>query len=824
MSPGRTGEPRGVRYRGLSSIAVGIAVAVLLVAVSLGPQSSPGAPRAGRAPTAARSPMHLLAGGPSLATPTPQVDPQFVPNVLTSPNAITNGGFGSAVAAAGSTMVVGAPGESVYIEGYPYSGLAYVINAQTGAETALFAPGAYEYNTDFGESVAIAGSAIVVGAPFSHGFEGAAYVFERTGAAWNLVASLTSPNAQAESYLPFYHGGEFGFSVAISGNWVAVGAPDENVSDSVPGAGHVYLFNLQTDLVKTLASPSPEINGSFGASVGLSGNRLVVGAPIEGSGAAYLYAASTGDLIQSFSSPNPVLHGYQGVSGVFGYSVAINGTNLAIGAPAEDAGPYAAAGHAYVYNLLNGSVLTLNASQPSTPALFGYSVAIDTSTVLVGAVFLNTTDVPEVQPGGAELFSLLGGNLTTSPFISSTPTPGGFFGWSVAETASIVLIGAPGENASGFFAAGHAYEFTRVPLSYTSPHAIPFEFGNFGYAVAVNQTVVIGAPYEGVGGTANAGHAYVLTSPTGAYRTLTSPSPQLVGLFGYSVGVAGSHVVVGAANETTGGAPNSGEAYLFTTGGSLVATLQDPNAQYHGYFGYSVAIAGNLLVVGAPGENPGAGPDEGAVFVYSASTGVLIRTLASPDGQLDGFFGYSVALSGGEIVVGAPGENGFNGSAYVFSATTGAELFSLSPSTLDGGVFGYSVGVGGSTIVVGAPETEFASVPEAGVAYIFSSSNGALQTMVGSPSPTTGGEFGASVADNGGTILVGAPEETAWGYFAAGSVYLVNPSNGAVIDRYNSVNLNDEEDFGQSVAIGPGGLVLVGAPYIGDGSAYLFFL
>jgi hypothetical protein len=98
------------------------------------------------------------------------------------------------------------------------------------------------------------------------------------------------------------------------------------------------------------------------------------------------------------------------------------------------------------------------------------------------------------------------------------------------------------------------------------------------------------------------------------------------------------------------------------------------------------------------------------------------------------------------------------------------------------------------------------------------------RATVSTPNPINDGEFGDSVANHGGTLVVGALYEAAFGVTGAGNVYIVNPSNGAVLDRYNSPSPVANGGFGFSVAIGPGGVIGVGAPYVRSGTADLFFL
>src|SRR5881396_2849689 len=252
--------------------------------------------------------------------------------------------------------------------------------------------------------------------------------------------------------------------------------------------------------------------------------------------------------------------------------------------------------------------------------------------------------------------------------------------------------------------------------------------------------------------------------------TLTSPNAQTGGAFGSSVAVNEGDpiVVVGAFDESAGtpAQPFAGHAYVLDTTTGLITTLTSPNAQTDGEFGFSVAVSGTTVVVGAPGESAGtpAQTQAGNAYVFDATDGSLITTLTSPNAQTDGVFGSSVGVSGTTVVVGAPDESAGTpaqldaGNAYVFDATDGSLITTLtSPNVQTGGDFGSSVAVSGTTVVVGAP-LESAGTPAqplAGHAYVFDASTGFLTpTTLTSPNAQTDGFFGSSVAVNETTPIV----------------------------------------------------------------------
>ena len=272
-------------------------------------------------------------------------------------------------------------------------------------------------------------------------------------------------------------------------------------------------------------------------------------------------------------------------------------------------------------------------------------------------------------------------------------------------------MGAPNENGSGNYEGGSAYTFnaTTGALIKTLTSPSPQDYGNFGDSVAINgNTVLVGAPGENASGYVGSGNVYIFNAMTGALiDKLTSPNAQTRGQFGSSVSISGDTIAVGAQWENVSGFQQAGRAYTFNAStGALINTLANPSPQRFGFFGYSVAASANIVVVGAWGELVS------HAYTFNATTGALISTL-SPNAQGPGNFGYSVAASGSTVLVGAPIENvsgyGVVGNAYTFNAATGALISTLtSPNPQQQGSFGYSVAISGGTIVVGALG-EFAS-------------------------------------------------------------------------------------------------------------------
>jgi hypothetical protein len=371
-----------------------------------------------------------------------------------------------------------------------------------------------------------------------------------------------------------------------------------------------------------LQSPVATFGGEFGLSVAVGNGFIAVGAPDEFSfdafvteaGNVYVYNSSNGYLEYILDSPNEIKDGH------FGLSVAASGETLIIGAPGEDSidGGYVNGGNAYQWNVTSRSAIYAGAFLdpiPQTGGAFGYSVAVSGTNVLIGAPgdwWIDTA------AGLADVYSSNNQELVNT-FFTPNPALDGFFGLSVAISGSNAYIGAPYELND----AGHAYLITGAtglsPTTYTFGSPIGQSDGAFGYSVAADSKYfVVGAEYGNASGVAYGGSAYVYRATNGNFeRTLYSPDPQSGASFGGAVAVSGSTVVVAATLEIVDGTVWAGEVCVFdASNGRVHTTLYSPNSQVVGYFGASVAVAGNTLAVGAAGENSSGYGGAGNAYIY----------------------------------------------------------------------------------------------------------------------------------------------------------------------------------------------------------------
>ena len=200
-----------------------------------------------------------------------------------------------------------------------------------------------------------------------------------------------------------------------------------------------------------------------------------------------------------------------------------------------------------------------------------------------------------------------------------------FFGTAVAISGDTVIVGAWKESP-GAAAAGSAYIFTRSGTTWTQQAKILASDlernDSFGDSVAIDvDTVVVGARYEDTGDT-SAGAAYIFTRSGTTWTEqskIQASDAEAQDQFGMTVGIYGDTVVVGAHQEDTGAAA-AGSAYIFTRSGTTwtqQTKIQASDAQIASYFGNSVGIYGDTIVVGAHREDTG-GNDAGAAYIFTA--------------------------------------------------------------------------------------------------------------------------------------------------------------------------------------------------------------
>jgi hypothetical protein len=313
------------------------------------------------------------------------------------------------------------------------------------------------------------------------------------------------------------------------------------------------------------------------------------------------------------------------------------------------------------------------------------------------------------------------------------------------------------------------------------------------------------------------GANYPLTiDPTVSTWTETTQLTDAAGLggldgFGSSVAVSGNIAVIGAPSSSPGA------AYVFVFSGgswSEQQKLTASDAASNDAFGVSVAVSGSTLVVGASGQNSNRGA--AYVFVQNGSSWSQQQKLTASDGVAGDGFGYSVSISGNKVLVGASEKNTNTGAAYVFVSSNGTwsqQQVLNSSNSISGDVFGVAVSISGNIALVGASEHNHGQ----GAAYTFTT-NGTvwmLQQELTASDGAAGAFFGQAVSLSGATAVIGASQSA-----MHGEAYIFSENQDVWSQQLVLVasDASNNAGFGNSVSIS-GKVALVGAQ---NGAAYIF--
>jgi hypothetical protein len=382
--------------------------------------------------------------------------------------------------------------------------VAFLLASPADAELTQLDPGDLAYGDTFGQAVAISGNTAVVSSHQDDAGVGSAYVFIRTGGVWTLQQKLVADDGSAGDF--------FGTFVAIDGDSVIVGAPDQN--DSV-GAAYVFVrvgsvWSQQQKLVVADGGA----NHRFGTSVAISGDTAIVGAPgddeaADHAGAAYTFLRSGG----LWSPEQKLVVGNAAAGDGVGSDVALDGDTAIVSAPHDDeAGPDSGAAYAFVREAKVWTVQQkLTAADSLAGELVGTAVALSGETAVLGALY---GFAGGTVTGAAYVFVRSGATwLEEQKLTAFDGTAHDDFGWAVGVAGDVAVGGGDADDEG----SGSAHLYLRQDgiwyhqRELTSSH----RGGGFGYSVATSgSAVVVGAPLN-----SDTGAAYVFDVDT----TLTHP-------------------------------------------------------------------------------------------------------------------------------------------------------------------------------------------------------------------------------------------------------------------------------------------------------------
>jgi hypothetical protein len=737
---------------------------------------------------------------------------------ITPDDAVAGDRFGSAVHVDGNTLVVGAPladlGTSVDAGAvYVFTRDPAVANNPWIQQQKLTAADAAA-DDRFGSSVYIEGNTLVGGAPRKDAGTsnaiGAAYVFTRdpddVALPWSQQQKLTATDGAADD--------QFGVSVSVNGSTIVVGAPLVDLGTSFD-AGALYVFtrdqtaiNPWSQLLKLTAGDA-SADDRLGTSISVDANTILAGAPREDapgffdSGAAYVF--TRGPASANFSQTQKLRAVFPASNGQFGTAVFVDGSHAMIGALLESILTSTDAGAAYFFvrNPQSGNwrqQQRLTGSSPEALSEFGGAVGLDAATAVIGSAKRDQGTSNSAGAAVAFDLELLDGEISQETDMLSTDDAAANdgFGSAVGLSGDNTLIGIPDADPGAGINAGEVSAFERDPDSQVFDDESTLTADdratqdNFGAAVSVDaDTAVIGAPDAAVGGDADAGAAYIFNRDPAAGnwnqsdKLTAGGDANALDRFGTSVAVDADVILIGAPFHNPNGSPNAGAAFLFSRNPAEAASDQwsetqkltagiDEDADDN--FGAAVALASDTALVGAPFENDG-----GAVFVFVRDPDdnswdrqqKLTASDASPGDQ----FGYSVSVFGNTAIVGAPRADVTGamtaGAVYVFtrdptdatSPWSQSQKLEISDAAA-GDEFGAAVSIAGNTALVGAPGVDLSPdglvlLNNAGAAYDFrrDADTGLFsrRSRLTASDADADEDFGTAVVVSCDTMIVGAP-------------------------------------------------------------------
>jgi hypothetical protein len=658
---------------------------------------------------------------------------------------------------------------------------------------------------------------------------------------FKLEQKLVPPGKSGE-------GDWFGISVDLDGVRAIVGAPYAvNTVPLVGGMAYVFLETMNGWELEYELEPADSDNFHlFGISVALSGGTAMVGATGDdeiapNSGAAYLFARR-GTVWVEEAKLKP---GSLEAADILGSAIDVDGDTAVVGL-ARDDDKGIGAGAVFVYQR-SGTDWDLQAKiyadDASAGDFFGDTVAVDGDIVAIGASFADHGG--NVDAGAGYLFQDDGSDWKQiAKLTASDSEADDYLGGSVDLDGDTVVFGARGEDGFGNN-RGAAYVYVQVGTVWKEEGKLigaSADSEGFGAAVALYEnTLVVGEPRSDDNGF-DSGVAYVFTRSGGVWtpqQELEPNDPQVQQFFGISV-AAGKDVVLVGAYFDSQAALGSGSTYFFTRSGTTWSQdqkVENPSTRSSGPqgFGLSVAISGDTAIVGASlDEDLGDAAGAAYVFVESGNAWTLQAKLTADNGAPLEYFGDDVDLDGDVAVVGADLDDDKGdeaGSAFVFrrsGQTWKQEAQLFSPVASSGDRFGDSVAIDGKTIVVGAPQTDSAG-SNSGSAFVFVESGGVWndEATLEANDADADDNFGGRVALDGDTAIVGAfGNDDAGG--SSGSAYIFTRS-GSTWNQEAKLTANDaaqNDFFGSAVDVWRD-LAVVGARGNDDGgsssgSAYVF--
>ena len=573
---------------------------------------------------------------------------------LTASDGVAQGGFGSSISVSGDTALIGAPYRNSF-EGAVY---VFVRTGGVWSQQQKLTASDGAANDEFGWSVSVSGDTAVIGAYRKYGLHGAVYVFLRSAGIWSQQQQLATADGAVGD------GEEFGYSVSISGDTVVAGAIGKTIGSTINlGAAYVFVrssgvWGQQQELTASDAAKED----AFGYSVSVSGDMAVIGAAYKtiGSnaeqGAAYVFARSAGvwsqqqELTAADGSANDFL----------GDGVSASGDTALIGAY----GWNGYQGAAYVF-VLNGGAWSqqqeLTASDGVANDNFGYSVSVSGDTAVIGA--LDKAIASHGAQGAGYVFARGAGAWSQQQELTASDgATSWYFGSSVSVSGDTAVIGAYG--ALSFQGAGYAFVRPRLGTDSLSvgsgagSSSVVLSYSGAWTATANDSFLHLSAgSFTGTGSAVvvftfdqflDTGTRTGTLTIAGLTLTVTQAGTDYIGPGPVTTLVSGLGMARGVAVD------GSGNVYIADTSNNLIKKWNASTQQLstlvssglNGPFGVAVDGAGNVYI---------ADTYNSAIKLWSASTQQVITLVESglqnPYGvAVDAFGNVYIADSGDQLV------------------------------------------------------------------------------------------------------------------------------------------------------------------------------
>lgn len=351
------------------------------------------------------------------------------------------------------------------------------------------------------------------------------------------------------------------------------------------------------------------------------------------------YMWNSGDTTTAPNSENEIVSSDLSTLDLFGYSIAIHSTRVVVGATGDDDNG-SASGSAYIFDLNGSQLHKLTASDGVANDSFGWSVAIGNGIIAVGAPFTSSGGAVYLYDfSGTEVAKISGDDTAASDS----------FGYSIAINDDKVFVGARGHNSSA--GAVYAFNLTGTQL-FKIDRASSLELGTS--IAAKNKKIVIGT---------SGGDSVFLYSTDGIFiRTITSFDYASNDAYGYSVSISDGRIVVGAPQDDDNSLASSGSAYIYDYEGSLVKKITSSAPEQAAFYGSCVSIGSGRIVVGAYGDDS----EKGSIYIYDLD-GTLLQRVQGSTSSAGNQFGRFLCVNNGRIASSGVVKNTSSGSVFLYN-------------------------------------------------------------------------------------------------------------------------------------------------------------